>query len=192
MILMSHETENNTAAVEAVEEKKRESIDITPENAKFYRSGGGLVSLEIKYDDGEETIERISLVRAFPVSNPDEYISVRKPASARDDGGEVGMIRDIHLFDADTVALLNEELDRRYFIPEITKIMSVKDKFGYLYFDSVTSAGKVAFTMTNPYSNFRKLENGSVLITDVDGNCFRITDPEKLDRGSYKKIEIYL
>lgn len=192
MILMSHETENNVTAVEAAEEKKRESIAVTPENARFYRSGGGLVSLELKYEDESETFERVTLVRAFPISNPDEYISVRVPASAKSDGGEVGMIRDVHLFDADTVALLTEELERRYFMPEITRIMSVKDKFGYLYFDAVTSAGKIAFTMTNPYSNFRKLENGSVLITDIDGNCFRITDPEKLDRGSYKKIEIYL
>lgn len=189
---MSHETENNVNAVEAVEEVKRESIDITPENAKFFRSGGGLVSLEVKYGNEKETFERVSLVRAFPISNPDEYISVREPGSARSDGREIGMIREVHVFDAATVALLGEELDRRYFMPEISKIMSVKDKFGYLYFDAITSAGKISFTMTNPYSNFRKLENGSVLITDIDGNCFRITDPEKLDRGSYKKIEIYL
>ncbi len=189
---MSHETENNVTAVETVEEIKRESIDITPANAKFYRSGGGLVSLEVKYEDKTEICERVSLVRAFPISNPDEYISVREPASARGDGREIGMIKNVHDFDSETVALLTEELDRRYFTPEITKIMSVKDKFGYLYFDALTSAGKVSFTMTNPYSNFRKLENGSVLITDIDGNCFKISDVEKLDRGSYKKIEIYL
>ena len=192
MILMSHETENNVNAVETAEEVKRESVDIAPENARFYRSGGGLVSLDLTYEDGTVSYERVSLVRAFPISNPDEYISVREPGSARGNGGELGMIRNINLFDAETVAVLTEELERRYFTPEITKIMSVKDKFGYLYFDAVSSAGKVSFTMTNPYSNFRKLENGSVLITDIDGNCFRITDPDKLDRGSYKKIEVYL
>lgn len=189
---MSHETENNVNAVETVEEVKRDSVDITPENSRFYRSGGGLVSLEIKYDDATVSYERVSLVRAFPISNPDEYISVREPGSARGNGGELGMIKNINLFDAETIAILTEELERRYFTPEIDKIMSVKDKFGYLYFDAVTSAGKVSFTMTNPYSNFRKLENGSVLISDIDGNCFRITDPEKLDRSSYKKIEVYL
>ena len=189
---MSYETENNVTSVETVEENKKESVDITPKNAKFYRSGGGLVSLEIKYADDVEVFERVSLIRAFPISNPDEYISVKEPAGAKSDGREIGMIRNIHDFDADTVALLNEELDRRYFTPEITRILSVKDKFGYIYFDATTSAGKVSFTMTNPYSNFRKLENGSVLITDIDGNCFRILNPESLDRGSYKKIEIYL
>ena len=189
---MSNETENNVNAVETVEEVKRESVDITPDNAKFYRSGGGLVSLDLSYDDEKVTYERITLVRAFPISNPDEYISVRDPGNARGGGEELGMIRNIKLFDSETVSILTEELDRRYFTPEISKIMSVKDKFGYLYFDAVTSAGKVSFTMTNPYSNFRRLENGSVLISDIDGNCFKIADPDKLDRGSYKKIEVYL
>ena len=189
--MMSQEMNNNVSTPGA-EKIKRESVDITPANARFYRSGGGLVSLEIKYGEDSEICERVSLVRAFPISDPDEYISVREPAGARSDGREIGMIRNIHMFDAETVGLLTEELDRRYFTPEITKIMSVKDKFGYLYFDAATSAGKVSFTMTNPYSNFRKLENGSVLITDIDGNCFKISNVEKLDRGSYKKIEIYI
>lgn len=184
--------ETNVTDIEETKDLIEESIDITPENAEFYRSRGGLVSLKIKYNDKIHVIERICLVRAFPISNPNEYISVKEPSSARGDGREIGMIKDIHFFDTETVELLNEELNRRYFTPEISKIYSVKEKFGYLYFDAVTSAGKIAFTMTNPYSNFRKLENGSVLITDIDGNCFRITAPEKLDRNSYKKIEVYL
>ena len=189
---MSNNIETNVTDIDETKEVIEESIDITPDNAVFCRSGGGLVSLKIKNDDKEQIIERVCLVRAFPISNPDEYISVREPSSARGDGREIGMIRDLNKFDTETVALLNEELERRYFTPEISKIYSVKEKFGYLYFDAVTSAGKIAFTMTNPYSNFRKLENGSVLITDIDGNCFRITSPEKLDRNSYKKIEVYI
>jgi len=189
---MSNDMEIANVDAEELGDIIKESIDITPENASFSRSSGGLVSLTIKYGSEEDKFERVSLVRAFPISNPDEYISVREPASARSDGREIGMIRDIHVFDSETVKLLTEELDRRYFTPEISKILSVKDKFGYLYFDAITSAGKISFTMTNPYSNFRKLENGSVLITDIDGNCFKIQSPEKLDRGSYKKIEIYL
>ena len=189
---MTHENINEVTTEETIDNTVKESIALSPENARFCRSAGGLVTLEVKASGNTESYERVCLVRAFPISNPDEYISIREPSSAISDGGEIGMIRDIHSFDAETVKLLTEELDRRYFTPEISKIFSVKDKFGYLYFDAVTSAGKISFTMTNPYSNFRKLENGSVLITDIDGNCFRITSPEKLDRSSYKKIEIYL
>ncbi len=184
--------ENNVTETAVTDELIKKSLDLYPANSHFYASEGGLVSLSVSYNGTNVVYERISLVRAFPISDPDEYISVREPSSARSDGREIGMIKNIHVYDDETVAILKKELDRRYFTPEIIKINSVKDKFGYLYFDAVTSAGKISFTMTNPYSNLRKLVNGSVLITDIDGNCFRITSPEKLDRNSYKKIEVYL
>ena len=96
------------------------------------------------------------------------------------------------VFDAETQALLLEELDRRYFTPEIKKINSVKDKFGYLYWDVVTTAGNVTFVLNNPFSNIRILEDGRIIINDVDGNVFTILEPDKFDPASFKKIEIYL
>ena len=181
---------------------KRESVPLTPENARFFRSNGGLISLELshkgeKNEDGSETenetFERVVIIRSFPVSNPDEYISIREPSTKRrGNGAEIGMIRNITDFDENTILLLKEELDRRYFTPEILKIYSLKEKFGYSYIDAKTSAGKITFVLNNPYSNFRKLENGSVLISDMDGNCFIIPNPDNLDKASLKKIEIYL
>ena len=85
-----------------------------------------------------------------------------------------------------------EELDRRYFTPVIQKIASVKEKFGYSYWDCLTSAGHIVFVLNNPFSNIRAMLDGSVYINDIDGNCFTVPDPSKLDPASYKKIEIYL
>ena len=173
---------------------KRESVPLTPENAHFYRSKGGLISLRLSHEDAEDEIfERVVVIRSFPVSDPDEYISIREPSTKRrGNGAEIGMIRNIKDFDGETVALLCEELERRYFTPEIKKIYSMKEKFGYSYCDALTSAGKITFVLNNPYSNFRKLENGSILISDMDGNCFIIPDPDALDKNSYRKIEIYI
>ena len=175
-------------------ENERVSINLTPENAKFKRSGGNLVSLDIINDKGEpESFERVVVLRSFPVTNPDEFLSVREPDSKKQGRGrEIGMIRYMKDFDADTQALLLEELDRRYFTPEIKKIYSVKDKFGYLYWDVVTTAGHVTFVLNNPFSNIRILEDGRIIINDVDGNVFTILEPEKFDPASFKKIEIYL
>lgn len=55
-----------------------------------------------------------------------------------------------------------------------------------------TSAGRIEFIMTNPSSSIRTLEDGRVFMYDIDGNCFTIEDPTKLDKTSYKKVEIYL
>lgn len=175
-------------------ENQRVSIDLTPENAWFSRSGGNLISLKIINDKGEEeTFERVVVLRSFPVTNPDEFLSVREPDSKKQGRGkEIGMIRRITDFDEATRQLLSEELDRRYFTPEIQKIMSVKDKFGYLYWEVVTTAGHVTFVLNNPFSNIRILEDGRILINDIDGNVFEIRDPANLDAASLKKIEIYL
>ncbi len=172
----------------------RKSIDLVPSNASFFRSEGNLISMKLTKDNGEsETFERIVPVRAFPLSDPDEFISIREPESKeKGKGAEIGFIRRLADFDAETVALISEELDRRYFIPEIKKIFSMKEKFGYCYIEADTSAGKVSFVMSNLMSNIRVLEDNSVLMTDIDGNCFSIKDSTKIDKTSYKKIEIYL
>ncbi len=175
-------------------ENERVSIPLTPQNAFFTRSGGNLISLKIINDKGEEeSFERVIVLRSFPITNPDEFLSVREPdTKKRGRGKEIGMIRRITDFDEASRLLISEELNRRYFTPEISKINSVKDKFGYLYFDVATDAGNVTFVLNNPFSNIRSLEDGRILMSDVDGNIFRIPDPKKLDSASLKRIEIYL
>ena len=174
--------------------KVRMSIPLTQENAIFTRSEGNLISLKVTQPDGTvEEFERVVPVRAFPITDPDEFISVKEPDSReKGKGAEIGLIRRMSDFDADTQALLREELERRYFTPTITRLTGVKEKFGYFYWDAETSAGKVSFVMTNVSSNIRTLEDGRVFIHDIDGNCFQIPDPAKLDKASLKKIEIYM
>ena len=174
--------------------KHRVSIDMTKENSWFSASTGGLISLKIINADGEEEFfERVVLRRSFPVTAPDEFISVREPDTRQKGrGAEIGMIRHINVFDKATIDLLNAELELRYFTPTITKITSAKEKFGYNYWEADTSAGSVSLVLNNPFNNIRKLEDGRIFISDMDGNCFIIPDPSKLDRQSYKYIEIYI
>ena len=208
--MANNETENkkavaakDTAAPEKIGElsaedealfKVRISIPLNQENAIFTRSEGNLISLKVTQPDGTvEEFERVVPVRAFPITDPDEFISVKEPDSReKGKGAEIGLIRKMSDFDEGTQALLCEELDRRYFTPVIKKLTGVKEKFGYFYWDAETSAGKISFVMTNITSNIRTLEDGRVFIHDIDGNCFQIPDPSKLDKASLKKIEIYM
>lgn len=174
--------------------KHRVSIDMTPDNSWFSASEGGLISLKIINAEGEEEFfERVVIRRSFPVTAPDEFLSVREPDTrAKGRGAEIGMIRNINIFDKATVDLINAELDIRYFTPVIHRITSAKEKFGYNYWEAETSAGKVSIVLNNPFSNIRVLEDGRIYIFDMDGNCFLIPDPTKLDRLTYRTIEIYL
>ncbi len=193
--------EKEADAEDAVEEintdelfKRRESIDLTPKNAWFSSSEGGLVSVKIINAEGEEEFfERVVIRRSFPVTAPDEFLSVREPDTRKKGrGAEIGMIRDIKIFDAATESLLRAELELRYFTPEIKKINSIKDKFGYSYWEVETTAGNVSMVLNNPYNNVRVLEDGRIIVSDMDGNCFLIPNPKKLDRASYRFIDVYL
>ena len=197
------ENEAIEAAMEAEEEEDdgdliledtRVSVEITAENTKFKRSPSGLVSLELTRPDGTvEEVERVVAVRCFPVTNPQEFVSVREPDSKKKGRGkEIGMIRRMADMPKEAQDLLNEELDRRYFTPEIIRITGMKEKFGYSYWDVDTPAGRVTFVLNNPFSNIRVLEDQSVFINDIDGNCFKISDVTKLDAQSLRRIEIYL
>ena len=193
--------EKKTESAEDTEEvnaddlfKHRESITMTPENSWFSLSTGGLISLKIINAEGnEEFFERVVIRRSFPVTAPDEFLSVREPDSRiKGRGAEIGMIRNVNIFDKDTVKLINDELEVRYFTPEIKKITSAKEKFGYTYWEAETTAGNASIVLNNPFSNIRVLEDMRIFISDMDGNCFVIPDPSKLDKLSYKYIEIYI
>jgi len=173
--------------------KRRPSIPLTPENAKFSPSRGGMISLTVQGENGEEFFERVVVLRSFPVTAPDEFLSVREPDTRKKGrGAEVGMIRYLSDFDEETKKLINAELDLRYFTPVIQKILSVKDKFGYSYWEAETTAGKVSFVLNNPFSQIRVLEDSRIYISDMDGNSFMIPDPAALDRASYRRIEVYI
>ena len=173
--------------------KRRPSVDLTPENAHFTRSRGGMVSLTLTGEKGEEFFERVVILRSFPITAPREFLSVRQPdVRKKGRGDELGMIRSLDDFDEETQALIGEELELRYFTPTITKIYSIKDKFGYSYWEAETTAGKVSFILANPFANIRSLEDGRVYITDMDGNSFTIPDPSALDRASFRRIEVYI
>ncbi len=156
---------------------------ITPLKAYFYRNNGGF--LGVKLEDKE--FERVSLHRAFPLSYSSSYISVKDK-----EGKEVGIIKALDEFSEDTVKLFEEELDRRYFLPKIDKINSIKEEFGYSYWDVITDLGAKRFTIKKDNSSFLNVKDNRILVIDVDGNRYEISDYSKLDSKSYRLIELLL
>lgn len=172
---------------------------LTPENAVFSRTKNGFPAMraflppftddltEEKLPPEWQDFGRVQFHRAFPFDAPDEYISVLDQ-----DGKEYGIICSLSDFEGEARELIQKELDRKYLAPIITRILSLKDKLGFSYWEVETDLGKRSFTMQDTYRNmFRNSENG-VILTDVDGNRYAIADVLKLDPKSYRKIELYL
>ncbi len=176
-------------------------IYFTPENAKFYRSKNGFPCLnafipQIKKDDLEENVSnepvwqdlgRVFFHRAFPFDAADTFISVTDK-----DGNEYGIIKALSDFEGSGSDIIGEELKRKYFTPKIKRIHSVKERFGYSYWETETEFGKASFSMHDTFRSIAKVSETRLILTDVDGNRYEIPDTMALDRKSYRKIELYL
>lgn len=164
---------------------------LTPDNAAVGTKNEFLtLTLNAPDENGEmKTTEydRIFLHRAFPFDHPESYISVQDTEK-----NEIGMIADLSVFPEETADLMRRELSRKYYAPVLTAIRSVKDKYGYAYCTAETADGEITFTLKDAARSILKVEGNRVIITDVDGNRYDIPDLTKLDRRSYKKIELYL
>lgn len=144
------------------------------------KTPGGFLSLRV----GEERHERVHLYWCFPFSRHGRYVSVRDP-----EGEEIGIIEDLAGFDEPTVRLLVDELASRYFTPTITRIISLKEEFGYAYWEADTDAGRCRFTAEIGKNAVTVLDGGRLLITDVDGNRFELQDYEQADSKHLRIIE---
>ena len=175
-------------------EPERISVPLTKDNARIFKGEGGLTAMEFVNHRGEkELVGRVVVYRCFPVTNPDEFLSVREPDSkVGGKGKELGMIRRLSDMDPQSAEAIKSELELRYFSPEILSVFSVRSRFGYFYWKTKTTSGDISFVVNNPFTNIRVLEDGRMLIKDIEGNNFVIPDPKKLDAASRKLVEIYL
>jgi len=105
---------------------------------------------------------------------------------------EIGIIRDVGVFSQSEREYITDELHRKYFVPVIELIHSVKERYGYAYCDVKTNIGRVKFTVHDAHRNIIKVNEDKILIADVNGNRYEIASLRGLDKGSMKKIELYL
>lgn len=153
------------------------------DECRFERTAGGLLALHI---DGK-VYEYVAIHRAFPFTHGNDYLSVRDK-----DGNEIGMIRTLNDFDKATRRLILEELERRYFVPVITRIDRIKEEFGYAYWEVQTDRGPRRFTVRGMHESVLPVGPDRYIIVDVDGNRFEIPSLSKLDPKSLKLLDALL
>lgn len=134
--------------------------------------------------------KRVILHRLFPYDSPFENISVQD-----DRKKEIGLIQNINVFGDEEIDAIKKELDRKYFVRKIVKVLDLKDRHGITTWKVKCADNEeniVEFTLRDTYASMYKVPDGKIIISDADGNRFSIPDAKKLDRSSFKKIELYL
>lgn len=145
---------------------------LDPAKLRLFRTDDGTPRLEIA---GDRSLLEFHAARLFPVTLRRTLISISDGA-----GEEVGILRGLRDLPKPMRRLVLEELRKRYFVPLITYVHSLKDEFGVLYWDVETSRGRREFVVREVRENVREFRGGRMQITDVDGNYFEIADFDNL------------
>jgi hypothetical protein len=148
---------------------------LDPKKTRLFRESG-IPRLTI---EGERSWIKVMVARAFPLSDPDHYLGVLDG-----NGKDVGMFYDMDSLDAESRKIVEEELERRYFIPVVERVLSVKEEFGTIYWRVETDRGEREIIARNLRDNLQELSASRIILTDVDGNRFEFPDINKLDNRS--------
>ena len=154
-----------------------------PGVCRFYRGERGFLGLEL---DGRD-YRRVQLSRALPFTAPEHYICVMDM-----DNNEIAVLESLELLDAPAQQLLREELDIRYFYPEVTQVKSVKEKMGSYYIELCIGTHEKTVAVKDISKNLKQLGGGRLIVTDVDGNRFAIPDVYAIQKKSLRMLEPYL
>ena len=132
----------------------------------------------------EQVVLEATFRRAFPQRHAEKYISIR-------DGGnkEVAILVDAQPLDSESLKVLRNELDRRYFTPLIDRILTLNQEAGMWKFSVTTQRGKFEFFVRNWRESAIEISPNRWVIYSVDGARYEIANLEALDHGSQKLLD---
>lgn len=180
---MTDEWKEKIKEAEAHLPQSTEIVHLTPETAVFEETEGHMLNVRV----GDYLFERVQIHRSFPHSDPNHYLSVRTRENK-----EVGLIRDLEEFPEEQRGMLIRQMKLRYFSPNISRILHVKDEYGYTHWSVDTDCGECRFTVRGGGGSIIQPTPNKYIITDVDGNRFILPDVTKLPVKEYRMIDIYL
>jgi len=173
---------------EALKKESEELMEmrfLTSENAIFSRTEGGFLSLNANHRE----YSRVGIYLTFPLTNPEEFISIRE---ADEKAKEIGLIESLSSLAADQQEMIREQIRLRYFMPVITKILDIKDEYGYAYWHVMTSFGACRFTTQMSGDAVISLSDSRLMVTDIDGNRYEIPDFYQLGVMERKKLDLFI
>lgn len=135
----------------------------------------------------EKSYPTVKPVWAAPLSHPNHYLALLDGK-----GEEIVTIPDPKALPKESREAVEEELRRRYLTATVTAVTHAKVEFGATYWSVETDRGPRDFVTQNLQENAVWLSDTHLLLLDVDGNRFEITDVGALDAASQAYVHAIL
>ena len=167
---------------EKTDERQKRELD--PEMIRLRRSARG--HLVLQPDADTDPIEPVRVVRCFPWSLRDRFVSIRDK-----DGNEVVLLKDLETIEGQTHRLVEEELASQDFIPHIEAVESVDDRMQAMTWQVRTDRGPIELQIKST-DDVRQLDDQRIAIKDHAGGMFEIVDLGALDPRSQRLVEEHM
>ena len=132
--------------------------------------------------EGERHIG-VDPVRAFPISDPGRWISLRDPL-----GKEVAFVEDIDDLPTATRKMLEQELTQREFTPVLKRIVRMVNDTPPIRWEVDTDRGRTQFLL-NSEDDIRRLGPNTFLVVDAEGVRYLIPNYAALDSHSRRLLD---
>ena len=172
-----------------------DSSAMTPVNKSKLRNPDGSWGFELSRDEwshlklsdptGIEYFD-VAIVPLFPISACKQWVSI---VSA--EGEELACLESMQGLSVSNVALLEEELAIREFVPIIEKVLRVSGIMEPCEWFVETNHGPTSFVLKTE-EDVRRISAKAVSITDANGIRYRVEDIKKLDKKSRSFVEWYV
>jgi hypothetical protein len=153
--------------------------------SKFQLTRDSFGKLALTTEDGQ-LHEGVSPVRAFPIQSPDQGISL-----VLGDGKEVAWIDAMADLPPAIRILLQDELDGREFMPEISHIASVSSFATPCTWFVRTDRGDTEFVLKDE-GDIRRIGDASLLVADNHGIHYLVRNMFTIDKHSRKILDRFL
>ncbi len=167
--------------------REGELRELPPEKTSFGFSPTGQLRLTIV---GKYSFRAVRLVRCFPVSDPDRYVSVR--CALGEGAPEIGVIRDLGKLAPTARRAAESHLAGSCLLPNIQEVAGLKRDFGFLYWKADTDRGEREFATRDSQEGVTRLPGGGAVITDTDECRYRLPAPAGLSRATRSLLARYV
>jgi hypothetical protein len=132
---------------------------------------------------GDRSYIAVKPIWSAPLTRTNKYLAL-----VDGKGDEIVMVPDPKVLSDSNMKAIQRELRGRYLTAQVSKIIHARQEFGASYWTVETDRGKRDFVAQSLQENAQWLSETHLVLIDVDGNRFEITDVSVLDDASKKYL----